>query len=307
MRISQYDHSPAVIVQVGLRSILAAVLALALAGCTAATTGGSSLRVVAAENFYADLVRQVGGPYVSVTSVLSNPDTDPHLFEPATRIGLAVANASVVVRNGAGYDDWMANLLAASPSSSRRVVTVADVLHVHGSDPNPHLWYDAPALPRVVTAIGDALAAADPAHAPAFHAGMRRTIARLRPLLAAVATLKTRFAGAPVAYTERVSGLLLGAAGLRVLTPPSFARAIENGTDPAPSDVATMQQLLTGHRVKALVYNRQATSALTTQLQQTARTAGVPVVSVTETEPAHTSFVQWQLAQVHALAKALGR
>src|SRR5581483_6295066 len=125
--------------------------------------------------------------------------------------------------NGAGYDDWMTRLLAAAPSSSRRVVTVANVLHVSGQDPNPHLWYDAPALPLVVTAIGDALAAADPGQAPAYRVGVRRAVATLQPLLTAVRTLTSRFAGAPVAYTERVPGLLLQAAGLRVLTPPSFA------------------------------------------------------------------------------------
>jgi zinc/manganese transport system substrate-binding protein len=183
---------------------------------------------------------------------------------------------------------------------------VADVLHVHGSDPNPHLWYDAPALPSVVTAIGGTLSAADPKHAADYRAGVARTIRALQPLLAAVAALRAQFAGAPVAYTERVPGLLLTAAGLRVLTPPPFARAIENGTDPAPADVAAMQRLLTGHEVKVLLYNEQATSALTERLQATARAAGVPVVAVTETEPAGTTFVGWQLGQVRALVKELG-
>jgi zinc/manganese transport system substrate-binding protein len=291
-----------------LTAALGAVVSLSAVACSgSATTGrGRLLKVVAAENFYGDLVAQIGASHVSVTSILTNPNADPHLFEPGSRTGLAVADAAVVVRNGAGYDDWMNKLLAAAPSSSRRVVTVADVLHVSGFDPNPHLWYDAPALPQAVTAMGDALAAADRAHAPSYRAGVARTIASLKPLQDAVTQLKARFAGAPVAYTERVPGLLLADAGLRVLTPPSFARSVEDGTDPAPADVATMQRLLTQHRVKVLLYNEQATSALTSRLQQTARAAGVPIVPVTETVPAGQTFLGWQLGQVRALTSALG-
>jgi zinc/manganese transport system substrate-binding protein len=229
------------------------------------------------------------------------------LFEPGSRTGLSVATAKVVIRNGAGYDDWMTKLLAAAPASGRHVVTIADVLHVTGSDPNPHLWYDTPALPQVITAIGDSLIAADPVHTADYKAGVLRTLAGLRPLQQAATQLADRDAGAPVAYTERVPGLLLAAAKLRVLTPPSFARSIEDGTDPTPADVATMQQLLTAHRVRALLYNAQAASPLTVRLRHIAQSSGIPVVPVTETEPAGIGFVAWQLDQVQSLATALSK
>jgi zinc/manganese transport system substrate-binding protein len=148
---------------------------------------------------------------------------------------------------------------------------------------------------------------ADPARRAHFRAGVARTLADLRPLLRAVQTLRGRFAGAPVAYTERVPGLLLDAAGLRVLTPPSFARAVENGSETAPADVAAMQRLLTSRAVRVLLYNRQASTPLTLELRDTARSAGIPVVPVTETEPAGKSFVAWQLGQVRSLATALAR
>lgn len=282
-----------------------------LSGCGTgggpAAPSGGRLPVVAAENFYGDLVAQVGGGHVAVTSVLSSPDADPHLFEPGTQNALAVASARVVVRNGDGYDDWTTQLLEAAPSPSRRLVTVADVVPQPGPDPNPHLWYDTPALPWVVGAIGDALAAADPPNAGAYRAGVRRTISGLAPLQAAIRRLRAAHAGAPVAYTERVPGLLLAAAGIDVLTPPGFARAIENGTDPTPNDVAALQSLLSEHRVRVLLYNEQASSPLTVQLRQVAAGAGVPVVAVTETEPAGTSFTAWQLRQVDALDRALSR
>ena len=290
----------------GALAVVAATVVLTACAGASGTAPGKPISVVAAENFYGDLAAQIGGPHITVLSVLSNPNADPHLFEPGSRTGLSVATARVVIQNGAGYDDWMSKLLAAAPSSGRQVVTVAEVLHVTGSDPNPHLWYDTPALPQVITAIGNGLIAADPAHETDYRAGISHTLAGLRPLQQAVTQLADRDAGAPVAYTERVPGLLLAAAKLRVLTPPSFARAIEDGTDPTPGDVATMQQLLTGHRVRALLYNEQAASPLTVRLRQVAQVAGIPVVPVTETEPAGLGFVAWQLSQVHALATALG-
>jgi zinc/manganese transport system substrate-binding protein len=208
------------------------LLAASLVGCgrTGHDARGGRVEVVAAENFYGDLAADVGGERTAVTSIVSSPDADPHLFEPGGRSGLSVATARVVIRNGVGYDDWMTRLLAAAPAPDRQLVTVAAVLHVRGADPNPHLWYDVPALPGVVAAIGEALAAADPAHRRDYRAGVTRTIAGLRPLANAVSQLKAQHSGAPVAYTERVPGLLLAAAGLRVRTPPSFARAVEDGT-----------------------------------------------------------------------------
>jgi zinc/manganese transport system substrate-binding protein len=280
---------------------------LAACGNSAAAGSSSPLKVVAAENFYGDLAQQIGGTHVRVTSVLSNPDTDPHLFEPGTRTGLSVATADVVIVNGAGYDEWMSKLLQAAPSPNRAVVTVAQVLHVSGPDPNPHLWYDAPRMPAVVAAIGAAMSRADPTHDADYRAGVARTIDSLDPLLTAVNALAHQFAGSPVAYTERVPGLLLAAAQLPVLTPPSFARSVEDGTDPTPADVATMTRLLSTRQVKVLLYNEQATSALTVRLREVAQSAGVPVIPVTETEPDGQSFAAWQLSQVHALTSALTR
>jgi zinc/manganese transport system substrate-binding protein len=285
---------------------IAGIIALAGCGASDASRADARVPVVAAENFYGDLAQQIGGNSVSVTSVIASPDADPHLFEPGSRTGLAVAKAKVVIGNGAGYDDWMSRLLAAAPSSGRRVVTIADVLQVKGPDPNPHLWYDVPALPRVVTAIGEALISVDRRHAATYRLGMSHTLASLQPLQQAVAELRSRYSGQPVAYTERVPGLLLAAAGLQVRTPPRFAAAIEDGTDPTPADVAAMQSLLTEHRIRVLLYNQQATSALTERLRQLAATSGVPIVAVTETEPQGSTFVGWQLGQVNALNRALG-
>jgi zinc/manganese transport system substrate-binding protein len=286
-----------------VRIVLVCVIATMLAGCGRAVHSG--LSVVASTNVYGDIAGQIGGSHVHVTSILTSPDADPHLFEPGTANGLAVAEADVVIQNGAGYDAFMTKLEHAAPSSRRRVVTVADVLGVHGQNTNPHLWYDVPKLPAIVHAIAAALAQADPPHAAAYTRGAERFVASLTPLDLAVAAIRRAHTGARVAYTEPVAGYLLSAAGLRNVSPSGFTRAIENGSEPAPSDVAAMSDLLSKRSVKALLYNSQAISPVTSRIRSEATAAGVPVVGVTETLPAHRTFQRWQLEQVRALRLAL--
>ena len=293
-----------------LRIILAcgAVLLLGAAtACGPAAATSSKLGVVASTNVYGDMVRQIGGSHVSVTSILSDPDADPHLYEPGTQNGLAVAKARLVIQNGLGYDAFMQRLEDASPSKQRLVVTVADVLGVHGKDANPHLWYDVPSLPRIAAAIAAGLVLRDPAHAAAYRRALTRFVVSLLPLQHAVAAIRSRFGGRPVAYTEPVPGYLLAAAGLRNLAPEGFTRAIEDGTEPSPAAVAAMSALLAGRHVRVLLYNSQAVSPITTRIRSAARAAGIPVVGVTETLPAHLTVQQWLLAEARALQRALAR
>ena len=280
-------------------------MAAFLSGCGGSAHAAGTLDVVAGENVYGSIASQIGGPHVSVTSLLSNPNADPHLFESSTASGLAVSEARVVIENGLGYDAFMTKLENASPSSDRAVLTVAKVLGVSGQDANPHLWYDVPQLGRVARAIARALEDADRRHAAAYRAGLARFDRSLEPLRSEAARIRGRYRGAPVAYTEPVPGYLVTAAGLRNLAPDTFTRAIEDGTEPSPSAVAAMNALVAQHRIRVLLYNSQAVSPITAQLRAAARGAGIPVVRVTETLPAHLSFQRWQLEQVRALAKAL--
>ncbi|MEA2522634.1 MAG: zinc/manganese transport system substrate-binding protein [Actinomycetota bacterium] len=292
--------------------LVVGLLAIASNACTSGSSLRSSdtpsgpIRVVAAENLYGDIVAQIGGSRVTVTSILSDPNADPHLFEPGTTTGAAVADAQLVIENGLGYDSFMQRLLDASPDANRKVITVADVLHITASDANPHLWYDLPRIPQVASAIGTSLAALDPAGASYFRARVAAFDSSLTPIDDAIAKIKANYADAPVAYTEPVPGYLLMAAHLRVLTPASFALAIEEGNEPTPQDVAAMQDLFTSSQVSVLLYNSQATSPITEQLLALARRTSVPVVPVTETLPPGMSFQSWQLGQIRALAGALG-
>jgi zinc/manganese transport system substrate-binding protein len=287
-----------------VRTVLILSLAFVAAAC-GAHASSSRLSVVAAENVYGDIARQIGGDHIAVTSILSNPSADPHLFEPGTANGLAVANAKVVIANGVGYDSFIDRLERASPQPTRRVVVVADVLDVHGRDANPHLWYDVPRLPRVSAAIAAVLEGADPEHASTYRAGLLRFDASLAPLDQEVARLRRAYAGQPVAYTEPVPGYLLQAAGLVNLAPVAFTRAIEDGSEPPPAAVAEMMQLFSAHQVRVLLYNDQTVSPITIRVRTAARAAGIPVVGVSETLPPHRSFQTWQLGQAKALEAAL--
>jgi zinc/manganese transport system substrate-binding protein len=282
-------------------------MTLLLPACGGTTSTAGKLDVVAAESTYGNIASQIGGPHVSVTSILTSPTADPHLFEPGTANGLAVADAKVVLENGLAYDAFMTRLENASPSKNRVVVTMADVVGIHGTDANPHLWYDVPRLDRIAGAIAAAFERADPSHAVAYRRGLHRFERSLAPLRREVATIRTRFYDAPVAYTEPVPGYLVAAAGLRNLAPDSFTRPIEEGTEPVPSAVAAMDSLVAHHRIRVLLYNAQAVSPITAQLRAAAQKAGIPVVPVTETLPPHLTFQQWQLAQARALAAALAK
>jgi zinc/manganese transport system substrate-binding protein len=279
---------------------------LGLAGCAGASTSAPGVvHVVAAENFWGNITSQLGGRDVTVTSLITNPNADPHLFETDAADAATLAQAQVVIENGAGYDTWMSSLLGAD-GGSPHIVNAATVLHITGSDPNPHLWYDIPRVPAVAAAIAGALEKAAPRDAATFKANLATFDASLAPLDATLATIKTRFHNVPVAYTERVPGYALAVADLDVKTPPGFARAIEDGTDPGPADTLAMQKLLTDHDINVLLYNVQTVTPVTTQIRALARSHDIPVVGVSETMPVDaTTYQQWQQSQLTNLLRAL--
>jgi zinc/manganese transport system substrate-binding protein len=296
----------------GTRAVSIAVLVAAVlaAGCSSGSPAPGSTRavkVVAAENFWGDIAGQIGGSHVAVTSIISDPTADPHQYESDAHDAAAIADARLAIVNGAGYDDFVTKLLAATSHRGRVVLTVADVLHATGSDVNPHLWYALSRIPEVARAIESELAAADPADQASFAANLQTFVDSLAPLEQLVTQIKTKYPHAPVAYTERVPGYLLAAAGLTVASPPGFAQAIEDGNEPSAGDTKTMNDLVSGRRVRVLLYNAQATSPVTQHVQDLARQAGVPVVAVTETRPAdQSSYQAWQQHQLQALRTALG-
>jgi zinc/manganese transport system substrate-binding protein len=268
-----------------------------------AQAAGGKIAVAAAENFYGDIAGQIGGPQVDVVSILNNPDQDPHLFETTPRIVREIADAQVVIVNGAAYDGWMEKLLAAAPRPDRIVINAAAIT---GANPggNPHLWYAPATMPAVAKAIADAFSKIDPAHAGDYAARLSATLASLARIDARVGQIKTRFQGQALTATEPVFGLMAEALGLTVRN-QRFALAMMNDTEPSARDVAAFEDDLRNRRVKALLINKQISQKVTERLADLARSAKVPVVGVTETMPAGTSFQDWMLGELDAVDKAL--
>jgi zinc/manganese transport system substrate-binding protein len=266
---------------------------------------GPPLAVLGTENFYADLLAQIGGERVTAASLLNDPNADPHAFETSPQDAALVADARLVIVNGLGYDAFMDRLLAVSERPDRVVINVQALLGL-ADDVNVHIWYDPATMPKVAAAAADALARLDPPNAAWYASREQAYLAALEPIGVKIAQLKASYAGSPVAFTEDVAGYLTDAIGLVVKTPVGFMKAVEEGTDPPPVDVASERDLFTGKLVKALLYNSQVTSPTTAGIHDLARQNGIPVVGVAETIPAsfHT-YQEWQLAQLADLERAL--
>ena len=290
---------------------LLAGLTMSLSGCSTSFAfglgdPGGRIFAVGAESEYANVIQQVGGEYVQVSAILSNPNTDPHAFEASAAVGRLLNQAQLVVQNGAGYDTFMNTIEGAVPGSSRKLIAVQDLLGLPDSTPNPHLWYRPGTMPAVADAIAADLAAIQPAHAAYFKARAAAFDRSLETWTNAVAQFKAGYQGTPVATTEPVADYLLQALGARNLTPWAFQADIMNGTDPSAQDVAAERSLFTQHRVKALVYNQQVTDSLTESFISLAKTNGIPVIGVYETmpEPGY-DYQSWMLAEVQALRNAI--
>jgi zinc/manganese transport system substrate-binding protein len=280
---------------------LATLLMAAGAGPTRAAE--PPIAVVAAENFYGDVARQIAGPDISVTSILSNPDDDPHMFEASPSVARALANARIVVANGADYDPWIDKLLGASPSQTRKLITVAALVRRKPGD-NPHLWYDPPTMPAFAKALAAALIEADPANRAGYERRRDEFLASLRPIQDKVRALREKYAGTPVTATEPVFGCMAAALGLKMRN-ERFQIAVMNNTEPSAGDVAAFETDLRRHRVKLFIYNAQASDESAKRLLGIARAEKIPVVGVTETEPAEKNFQDWVLGELQAVDTAL--
>ena len=289
----------------------AAATALLATACSSATaagnTGGTdSIQAIGAENEYANVIQQIGGKYVQVTAIMSNPNTDPHTFEASPAVAREISNASLIVQNGVGYDTWASDIEKAVPASSRKIVDVQQLLGLPDSTPNPHLWYNPTTMPKVATAIANDLAAIQPAHASYFKANAAKFTQSLTAWTQAIAAFKAAHPNTPVATTEPVADYMLQAAGADNMTPWAFQADIMNGTDPSPQNVAAEKALFTQHKVKVFLYNQQVTDTLTDSFIDLAHANGVPVVGVYETMPTPGyDYQTWMTAEVNALDKAV--
>jgi zinc/manganese transport system substrate-binding protein len=263
------------------------------------------LRIVAAENFYGDIARQIGGTDVTVQSILSNPNQDPHLFEVSPSVGRNVSGARIVIESGADYDPWMVKLLEAARGAARQTIVVAALIGKHPGD-NPHIWYDPATMLVLAKTLAADLTADDPAHKSAYERRLAQFRASIQPIEARIAALRGKFAGTPVTATEPVLGYMFAALGMQVRN-MAFQMAVMNNTEPGASDVAAFQNDLRTHKVRLLVYNSQATDPIAMRMQEIARQSHIPIVGATETEPPGKTYQVWMMSELDALDRAMAK
>lgn len=297
---------------------LAAIAALALSGCGSGDDdGGSSntsaagapIAVVASTNVWGDVVKQVGGDAVEVTSIISDPDQDPHSYEANANTVLAVSKAKLVLENGGGYDDFVDRLVKTGKSNAKvlNAVEISGKTAAPGEELNEHVWYDFPSVQKVADMVASELGKAAPEKATTFTDNAKAFNQKLDGLIADEAAVKAKYSGKGVGITEPVPLYLTEAAGLENKTPEAFSEAIEEGDDVSASVLKETVELYSKHEVAVLVYNEQTSGPITEQVQKAAESAGVPVVPVTETLPEGLDYVGWMKQNVDKLSAALGQ
>ncbi|HXA41913.1 MAG TPA: zinc ABC transporter substrate-binding protein [Candidatus Solibacter sp.] len=295
----------------GLQLGALAGIATVLAGCglsSSASGGGSSVvQVVAAENFWGSIAGQVGGSHVHVTSIIVNPDTDPHAYEAKPDDAKTVAQAQYVIGNAAGYDPWIGKLLDANPVAGRKTLMIGDLLGKKEGD-NPHFWYSPSYVNQVIDRITADLKSLDAADAGYFdQQSANFKSVGLKDYKAIIQTIKQKYSGTPVGATESIFVYIAEPLGLKLITPPEYMKAISEGTDPSAADKATIDQQIAQKQIKVFVFNSQNTTPDVNAYVDKARANNIPVTSVTETlSPATASFQDWQTAQLRSLLAALG-
>ncbi len=275
-------------------------LAAALGGFARAAT----LQVVAAENFYGGVVHEIADGGVRVTSILKNPNQDPHEFTTDAATAKAVADADIVIYSGISYDPWMEQLLGTRGKADRAVINVSALIGAHDGD-NPHIWYEPKTMPALAEKMVALLSTRDPARADFYHQRLAVFIASMQPNLATIARIKEKWAGTEVTATEPVFGYMARALGFNMLN-EAFQIKIMNDTEPGADDTEAFEQSLSSDRAKILFYNSQVTDPTTDRMQKLARQAGIPVVGVTETEPPdQTTYSAWIKSELAAVEAAL--
>jgi zinc/manganese transport system substrate-binding protein len=267
------------------------------------------MQIVAAENFWGSLVSQLGGNLTSVTSIVSDPNADPHEYESNSANAQAIATASLVIVNGAGYDDWALRLIAAGNNQNQKVLNVADLLGKKAGD-NPHFWYSPTYVNQTVHKMYSDIVSTDPANFAYYTQQYTSLNASLGQYNSRINEISQNFAGKRVASTENIFEYLAAAAHLDLISPPAFMRAVAEGNDPSPGCIAVFQSqivnLASPGNATILVYNAQTVTPLTQLIKSEAASHGIPIVAVTETiQPSNVRFQDWMYAELLQLENAL--
>jgi len=271
---------------------------------TSLTAPANDLKIVAAENFYGGVAQEIAGPDATVTSILTNPNQDPHEFTTNAETAKAVADADIVIYNGISYDPWMGKLLATGGKPDRVVIKVSDLIGAKEGD-NPHIWYDPRTMPALAAKLVEVLSKIDPDQSTADQKWLEVFNKSMKIELDLIAKIKAEAAGMNVTATEPVFGYMADALGFKMLN-YDFQLKIMNDAEPTAAQTAEFEKSITSKNVKILFYNSQVTDPITERMQKIAREAKIPVIGVTETQPLDQKrYFTWMLTELLQVKAAL--
>lgn len=279
------------------------LFSIALVLIASQAQAANHVSIIAAENFYGDIAGQIAGADAVVTSILSNPDQDPHLFEASPSVARKLSDANVVIYNGVGYDPWISQMLSGAPRLGRKAIAVGELINKRDGD-NPHIWYSPETAAALAKALTGELTVQDPQHSRDYQARLEVFLQSLEPINTRISDLRARYSKAAVTATEPVYGYVLNALNLQVKN-QRFQLSVMNETEPRASDVAAFQDDLENRSVKALIYNQQTQSPLAQRMLSIARQANVPTVSVSEMQPGAMTYQAWISGSLDSLEEAL--
>ncbi len=304
MRKTTYIVIAAVLVVLIIAGVFVGIY-LSSNGNSGITSSSSQIQVVAAENFWGSLITQLGGTRVSVISIVSDPNADPHEYESNTANAIAIANARLVIVNGAGYDTWALQLIAASNTPHQVVLNVQELIN-QPTGANPHFWYSPTYVNDTVNAMYQDLVSIDPSHTTYYTQQYAALNASLGVYNARIVEIKQQFAGVKVGATEDIFEYLATPCGLDLVSPTAFMDAVAEGNDPPAQSIVQFQNLITNGTISVLVYNEQTVTPLTQSIKALAAQQGIPIVGVTETiQPPDVPFQDWMNAELITLQNAL--
>lgn len=279
------------------------LFSIALVLIASQAQAANHVSIIAAENFYGDIAGQIAGADAVVTSILSNPDQDPHLFEASPSVARKLSDANVVIYNGVGYDPWISQMLSGAPRLGRKAIAVGELINKRDGD-NPHVWYSPETAAALAKALTGELTVQDPQHSRDYQARLVVFLQSLEPINTRISDLRARYSEAAVTATEPVYGYVLNALNLQVKN-QRFQLSVMNETEPRASDVAAFQDDLENRSVKALIYNQQTQSPLAQRMLSIARQANIPTVSVSEMQPGAMTYQAWISGSLDSLEEAL--
>ncbi|UTM46395.1 metal ABC transporter solute-binding protein, Zn/Mn family [Glutamicibacter mysorens] len=328
------------------RSLLAAAVALPaagliLAGCGSSTASESTeadsaaISVVATTNVYGQIARAIGGESVEVSEIITSAAQDPHSYEPTARDKLAISNATLVLANGGGYDQFMDSLVSSIPEGKAGEITLVHAVdsspvaeeseaaghegesaeehaqhaeedshegHDHAAY-NEHIWYDLESMGDLADALAESFGKADSANAEQYQqnaASFNEGIDKLEQQLETA-----KLDGKSFVMTEPVPFHLLHAAGMEDATPEGLSEAIEEGEGIAPITMKKAEDLLSAGDADMLAYNVQTEGSETKALKKSAEQGQIPVVDFAETIQDDSSYLEWMESNISDLASAI--